>query len=205
MSRKFKFTIIALLLFTLWTGFSWFLAEKLIVEKPLEHAEAIVILGGSSVYLERTRRASGLFENGVAPKILLTDDGERAGWSRTEQRNTPFVELAKSELIAQGVSPESIEIIKPAGSGTIYEAEELQKIAAERNLKTVLLVTSAYHTRRALWIFERVLAKDDIEIGIRSAPPGVQTPEPFLWWLTPFGWRVVGGEYVKLAYYWIRY
>lgn len=205
MSRGFKIAIVTLLLILAWFLLAWFLAERLIIEKPLESADAILILGGSSVYIERAQRAAEIYKQGIAPKIILTDDGERAGWSRSEKRNTPYVELAKKELIAQGVEPENIEIIKPRGSGTIYEAEEFREIAAERNFKRVLLVTSAYHTRRALWTFEKILADGNTEIGIESAPTGEQTPPPFIWWLSPFGWKVVAGEYIKSAYYWVYY
>jgi uncharacterized SAM-binding protein YcdF (DUF218 family) len=205
MSRRFKFLIILLSIFLAWILIAWVLAENLVVEWELPRADAILILGGSSVYKERTRKAAEIYRNGIATKIFLTDDGERGGWSKVEQRNPPFVELAQKELIAQGVAPENIEIVKPRGSGTIYEAEEFQKIIREQNIKTVLLVTSAYHTRRALWTFEKILADDKTEVGSESPPTGEQTPPPFVWWLTPFGWNVVAGEYVKLAYYWLYY
>lgn len=205
MSRGFKISIIALLIIIAWIFLAWFLAERLIIEKTLPRADAILILSGSSVYVERTQRAAEIYKQGIAPKIVLTDDGERAGWSRIEQRNPPYVDLAKKDLLAQGVSPENIEIIKPNGSGTIYEAQEFKKYAEGQNLKKVLLITSAYHTRRTFWTFQRVFSGDDIEIGISFAPIAGRTPPPFIWWLSPFGWNVVAGEYVKSAYYWMYY
>ena len=63
----------------------------------------------------------------------------------------------------------------------------------------------AYHSRRALWTFEKVFATEDVEIGIESAPTGQQTPPPFYWWLTARGWQMVAGEYVKSLYYWVCY
>ncbi len=204
-SSLLRLIIIFLSLFLIWFVFAWFLAENLIVEKTLPRADVILIPGGSKVYVERTRKAAELYKQGAAPKILLADDGKRGGWSRAEQRNPAFVELAQKELIAQGVAPENIKIFKPAGSGTIYEAQEFQKIARERNFRSVLLVTSAYHTRRTLWTFEKILTGENMEIGVESASTGVQTPQPYVWWLSPFGWDVVAGEYVKWVYYWIYY
>jgi uncharacterized SAM-binding protein YcdF (DUF218 family) len=206
-SRIFKFLVIILALFFVWILVAPFLAKFLIVEKSLDKADAILVLGGSSVYVERTQKAAILFKQGVAPKVLLTDDGRRSGWSRIEERNPPFVDLAKKELIAQGVPAEAIEILEPKVSGTIYEVEVLQKEAKEKNLNSVLIVTSAYHTRRSLWIFEKVFAENNIqtEIGIESAMPGQQTPTPFMWWLSPRGWNLVAGEYVKTFYYWVYY
>ena len=205
MNRRFKVLVILLLVFLAWILFAWFLAERLIVEKPLDQADAILVLGGSKVYLERTNKAAELYKKGVAPKILLTDDGGRGGWSSVEQRNPPYVDLAKRELLAQGVPVENIEILQPQVSGTISEAQNLRKKIEETNWKRILIVTSAYHTRRSLWTFQTVLAENKIEIGIQPAPVGQQTPMPFVWWLSPFGWNLVAGEYVKSAYYWMSF
>jgi len=205
MTRSFKLIICFLLLFLAWILFAWFLAENLIVEKPLEKADAILILSGSSVYLERTQKAALVYRQGIAPKILLTDDGGLAGWSKTEKRNPKFVEVARNNLIAEGVPAENIEILEPQVSGTIYEAEVLRDKLEQTGWKSVLLVTSAYHTRRSLWTFERVLANRAVEIGIVSSPTGEQTPPPFIWWLSRKGWNLVAGEYVKSVYYRLNY
>ena len=155
-SRKLKIAVVLLLIFAVWILFAPYLAENLIIEKPLERADAILVLGGSSVFMERTQKAAEVFKNGAAPQIILTDDGEKAGWSKIEKRNPPYVELARKNLILNGVPFEAIEIIKPDGSGTIYEAQILREKAGENNWKTILLVTSAYHTRRTLRTFEKV-------------------------------------------------
>lgn len=204
-SRAFKFLVTFLLLLTAWIFTAPFLAENLIVEKPLERADVILVLAGSSVYRERTRKAAEIYKQGVAPKIILTDDGEKGGWSQIEKRNPPFVELARSDLIAQGVPAEAIEIIVPNGSGTAHEARITQEKARENNWKTILLVTSAYHTRRALWSFEKVSGNAELQFGIVAAPAGEQTPMPEYWWFSPRGWNFVAGEYVKSFYYWLCY
>lgn len=204
MSRTFKVVIVLLSLLILWIFLAPFLAENLIIEKPLEKADAILVLSGSSVYQERTHKAAQVYHSGVAKKILLSDDGGRAGWSQKEQRNPPFIYLARQELIAQGVAEEDIEFLKPQVTGTISEARNLRTEIEKEHWQSVLIVTSAYHTKRSLRTFERVIGKD-IRIGIVSAPTGNQTPMPSIWWLSPKGWRVVAGEYVKMFVYWIYY
>ena len=193
----------------LWSLLAWWLAERLIVQQPLEKADVIVVLGGSATYLERTQKAAGLFREKTSGRIILTNDGLQSGWSPAEQKNLYFVELARRELIAQGVPPENIEELSPIVSGTKDEAvlvgEEIQK----RGWQRVLIVTSAYHSRRSLWLFE-LYAKNgakngtqnpQVEFGIVSPPTGEQTPAPLFWWLTPKGWNMVAGEYLKSAYY----
>jgi uncharacterized SAM-binding protein YcdF (DUF218 family) len=207
LSRKFKFVVLLLTIILIWIFAAPRLAEGLIVEKPLARADAIFVLSGSSVYVERAQKAAELYKQGISDKILLTDDGARGGWSQTERRNPPFAELAKNELIRQSVRAENIEILDEKVSGTIDEARILRKIAGERNLKSILLVTSAYHSRRVLRTFEKAFAETgfSIELGIAPAPTGVQTPPPALWWLSPFGWQTVAGEYVKSFLYWVYY
>jgi len=72
-------------------------------------------------------------------------------------------------------------------------------------LHRLLIVTSGYHSRRALWSVRRACEDSGIEIGIDSAPPGWQTPSPWVWWSKRRGWKLVAGEYVKMIYYWTKY
>lgn len=206
-TRSFKLITILLLSLLAWILLAWFAAEHLIVEKPVERAEAILVLGGSAAYIERTQKAAQLFNDKIAPKIFLTNDGTKAGWSKKEQRNPPYVELAEQSLIGQGIPKENIEILPTVTESTQDEADLLAKTAKERNLKSILLVTSAYHTRRTLWTFEKTMQYNDVpvKIGIESPPTGQQTPPPFYWWLTANGWRFVAGEYLKSVYYWVYY
>jgi uncharacterized SAM-binding protein YcdF (DUF218 family) len=204
MSRTFRISIIFLILFVIWIFIAPFLATNLIVEKPLEKADVILVLSGSSVFKERTHRAAQIYKAGVARKILLSDDGGLAGWSVREQRNPPFVYLARQELISQGVARDDIEVLEKQVTGTIWEARNLREKTEKENWKSVVLVTSAYHTKRSLWTFEEVLGKD-IRIGIVSSPTGEETPPPKIWWLSGKGWQFVAGEYVKFLVYWVYY
>lgn len=207
MKRKLKFAVLILVFFLGWIIAAPFLATNLIVEKPLEKSDAILVLGGSGTYLERTAKAAEVYKQGVAPRILLTDDGERAGWSRAEQKNPAFFELAQKNLVRLGVPAENIEVLPPEVTGTIYEARLTAEKARQDGLKKVLIVTSAYHTRRSLWIFEKIFAAEKLEteIGIVHAATGIQTPNPQIWWLKPKGWQTVAGEYLKSAVYWLFY
>lgn len=205
MNRRVKLVIIALIAVVVWVVSAPLLATSLIVEKPMDKADAILVLGGSATYIERTRKAADLYKKGLAPRVFLTDDGERAGWSKKEQRNTPYFELAKRALASHGVPAEAIKILPGEVTGTDWEARVLSAEIETSGLRSVLLVTSAYHSRRALWTFERFLAGKDVQIGLAHAPAGEQTPAPRFWWVWPKGWQMVAGEYVKSAVYWAYY
>ena len=205
MKRRLIYLLIFAVIGCWWVLLSPSLATYLIVEKPLEHADAIIVLSGSAVYKERTRKAAELYKQGVAPRIFITNDCENAGWSRTEKTNPPFVELEQRELIANGVSPEAITVLPGQVSGTDQEAKALAEEVAAKPINSILIVTSAYHMRRAIWTFEKALAGKNIEIGIAHPPPGEQTPNPNYWWVKPRGWQMVAGEYVKSIVYYAYY
>lgn len=194
-----------LVLIVVWAVVAWVGARALIVSALLDSADAIVVLSGSSTYVERTHKAAELYRQRRAPLVLLTDDHTQGGWSSALQRNPYFVERATDELIKQGVPAEKIRIIPGTGSSTHDESLLIKDYASTQRLRSLLVVTSAYHSRRALRTLRQSFAGTETLIGIDPVPPGSQTPSPAFWWVRPEGWPAVGGEYVKLIYYWFRY
>ncbi|HSE31989.1 MAG TPA: YdcF family protein [Pyrinomonadaceae bacterium] len=192
-------------LIVFWFVLAWVGARALIVQQDLPTADAIVILSGSSTYVERTQKAAELYRQGRAPLIVLTDDNTRGGWSNALQRNPYFVERAHDELTKQGVPPDKIRVAPGIAASTRDEALIIRDYALAQRLKSILIVTSAYHSRRALRILRLTFAGGETSLGIAPAPTGAQTPSPVLWWLYLEGWRSVAGEYVKLIYYWLKY
>jgi uncharacterized SAM-binding protein YcdF (DUF218 family) len=187
---------------------AWFvaaplLANHLIISRPLEQPEAMIVLSGSSQYVERCRKAAELYRERKISLIYLTNDGELSGWSVTDQRNVPFLELERRELVANGVLHDSIRVLDGTVKGTDDEAKAMANEAKAQGLKSVLIVTSPYHTRRAYRAFERMFVETGIQIGIEYAPLNDEQPSPYYWWLSLRGWQLVGGEYVKSAVYWV--
>lgn len=188
-----------------WSLLAWAAASALVVNEELPRADRIVVLAGSSTYRERTRLAAELFREGRAPKITLTNDNQRGGWSNELQRNPLFVERAAAELRDAGVPEDEIETLPRVVSSTHDEALVLREHAETEGLRSLLVVTSAYHSRRALWTFRKVFEGSGISVGLMNVPPGDETPPAATWWLHARGWQVVAGEYVKLVYYRLRY
>jgi uncharacterized SAM-binding protein YcdF (DUF218 family) len=189
----------------LWSLVAWGSARALVVEKKLDYADSIVVLAGSTTYQERVRHAAQLLKEGRAPRIILTNDNQRGGWSEQKQTNPFFVEFAYEKLQSLGVRSDQIDMISPPAPGTYYEATELREYAQVHKLRSLLVVTSAYHSRRALWTFQRVFAGSGIELGVDPVPTGEQTPIPATWWLHVRGWKMVPVEYVKIVFYRVWY
>jgi uncharacterized SAM-binding protein YcdF (DUF218 family) len=196
--RLLKWLLVAILI---WQMLAWVAARALVVNAPLDSADAIVVLSGSSSYVERTEKAAQLYHQGRAPRVLLTNDDTRGGWSNTLKRNPYFVERATDELIKRGVPAGRIAIVPGIASSTQTEALLLKDYATTQGLQSILVVTSASHSRRALRSLRQSFAGTRTTVGLESAP-GQSTA---FWWLQPEGWRAVGSEFVKLVYYWFQY
>ena len=191
-----------LLLVCLWL-IAWLGARALIVSAPLEHADAIVVLSGSSTLAERTQHAARLYSQNRASKILLTTDNHQGGWSTSEQRNPYFHEIAVKELTGLGVPAQNVEVVGPPVNSTWDEAQVISEYSKTHNLHSILIVTSGYHSRRALRTF-RTLVGSPTQVGIDPVETGIQTPPPATWWMYPRGWQLVFVEYLKLIYYLCR-
>jgi uncharacterized SAM-binding protein YcdF (DUF218 family) len=189
----------------IWPLAAWGGARFLITDAPLETADAIVILGGSAAYKERAREAAKLLHEGRSPLILITNDNRHGPWSSAEQRNPYFYERAFEEVRNAGVPPKNVDLALTPVISTYQEAEVIRDYARQHELHSILIVTSAYHSRRALWVFTRIFRDTGIRVGLISVPPGDESPRPATWWLSRQGWNLVPTEYVKMIYYVIKY
>jgi uncharacterized SAM-binding protein YcdF (DUF218 family) len=203
--RARRFMVAALIALAAWPFAAWVAARALIVDCELERADAVVVLAGSSTYRERARHAAGIYARGRAPLVLLTDDGQRSGWSAERQTNPLFYERAAEELLKSGVPAERIRVLPGVVTSTHDEALRVREFAEGEGARSLLVVTAAYQSRRARWTMERVLGASGVRVGVDSPPPGEESPPASTWWLRGLGWKLVPGEYVKLVYYVLRY
>jgi len=204
-SRARRLARACVALVVLWPLVAWGVARALVVRDEWPRADVIVVLSGASEYVERTRYAAELWRRGVAPKIVLTNDNLRGGWNSEQQRNPYFIEREAEELRRAGVPGAQIEALPEPVASTYDEAVRLRAYASEQGIGSVLVVTSAYHSRRALWTMRRVFGGTSVRVGVAPVATGAQTPTPLTWWLSARGWRSVAPEYPKLVYYRLRY
>jgi uncharacterized SAM-binding protein YcdF (DUF218 family) len=179
----------------------------IVTDPPPRPADAMVVLSGSSAYTERIAQAARLYRAGLAPDVLLTNDGQISAWSTSEGGNPFFYERAADELSRLGVPRDRIHVLPELVYSTYDEARRLRQYVCSERLHSLIVVTSAYHTRRTRWVFEAVLPAA-LRLEVSPAPLDVSTtlgPQPAFWWVRESGWRRVGLEYLKAAVYRIRY
>jgi len=137
-----------------------FAGEGLVVEDPLDKSDAIILLSDDNFYADRATRAAELFRQNLGPTVVASGIRLRpyAGIS----------ELMTHDLVERGVPKEHILSFPQDADNTREEAEALRTLVTQKGWKSVIIVTSNYHTRRARYIFRRVFPRE-IKIAIASA------------------------------------
>jgi uncharacterized SAM-binding protein YcdF (DUF218 family) len=177
------------------------IANYLIINDRLQPADAIFLL--NSEYDTRPFRASELYKQGLAPVVVI---------ARAE--NTPVVDLGllpNDTDISVGVMeklsvPSEKIIILPVPGGatsTFDEAAALKQYIEQNRVLRIILVTSAFHTRRARWIFEKTLA--GLPVKLELAPVPYMGFDQTNWWKNETGLITLNNEYIKLVYYYFKY
>ena len=203
--RSRRAAVAAVVALAAWPLVAWGAARWLVVGCDLDRADAVVILSGSSTYRERARRAAEIYAEGRAPLVVLTNDGQKSGWSVEAQRNPYFFERESEELSRRGVPAGSVRVIEGEVASTYEEARRVREFAEANGLRSLIVVTAPYQTRRALWALRRVSGGSGLRVAVDAPAPGEESPRASSWWWHALGWRLVPGEYLKLAYYVARY
>jgi uncharacterized SAM-binding protein YcdF (DUF218 family) len=177
----------------------------LVADQAPRRADAIVVLSGSVP--DRILEAVDLYKAGFAPSIVLCREPENAGFRALRERGASLpriYELNVSVARQLGVPDSAITVLERAAGSTFSEARIVLRYLQQHGAKSMLLVTSKYHTRRAGAIY-RHLAGDRIEIFTR--PARTDGFDPDHWWHDRMSIRRVLIEYQKLAlfYLWDRW
>jgi len=170
-------------------------AGKLLVVDAPEPSDVIVVLAGETD--RRPARALLLLEQGYGRKMILNVPAQATIYEFNE------LQLAQ-KYIQELPQAAAISICPIEGLSTRDEARDTQKCLARENSARVLLVTSDFHTRRALNIFRHEIpgtifsvaaAADDAQFGTRWwthrqwAKTLVDEGLRWLWWKAVDQWR----------------
>ncbi len=176
-----------------------FLAPWLQYQDQPERADYIVALAGDG---HRLIKAAELYKQGLAPKILLSNERIRPP-SRLQELAAQLgypkvdpVEFRRRLLVQLGVPESAMESFGEGHISTAEEAEALKRFLAGR-ARTVILVTSPYQARRAKLVFEHVMPQVRWLI---VWPPEGSLPER--WWADQDAAQRTVSETAKLLYFW---
>ena len=122
------------------------------IKKPQQKIDAIYVFCGIlGEYLWRVDAAAEAFKRYSANEIILFDDGNLGPWVPALKKNLTFVERAQRRLIQKGVPKNDILILRSNFEETWGEAKALDIFLNRHPARSLLIVTSPYHLRRAYW------------------------------------------------------
>jgi uncharacterized SAM-binding protein YcdF (DUF218 family) len=167
----------------------------LVVEQPLEHAQAIVVLAGQMPF--RELEAASLYRDGWASQIVLVpgfDKPEHRAMADLGVTITPDWQLRRQLLERLGVPAQALVVAQGAADDTLTELE-LADRAIHAEAGPVILVTSKYHARRVQSAWHHIA--DPSRPGVVR----VAQRDPFdpdRWWTTHEMRTAVAHEYLGL-------
>jgi uncharacterized SAM-binding protein YcdF (DUF218 family) len=156
--------------------------DILTVDSGSVKAGVIIVLGGGSH--ERPLRAAELFMEKAAPRIIISGAGDD--------------EINRQLLLKAGVPVAAIQV-EGKSHTTRENAEFTIKLLRAEKIPSAILVTSWYHSRRALKTFAHV------------APDITFYSRPSYFAFARDDWKKLGIikrmhlEFLKLPGYWVRY
>jgi uncharacterized SAM-binding protein YcdF (DUF218 family) len=203
--------------------------QLLCVDSGPMKADVIIVLGGGAG--ERPVRAAELFQQGAAPKVIVSGEGDaefnkqvliKAGVppgaiqlepeSRNTKENAVFsIALLRADQAAEarhaesdarpGQEPTPQPTLSPSGAERGISGDH-RPTDSPKHRTTVIIVTSWYHSRRALRSFQHFAP----DIQFYSRPAYAQNEQRLdVAEENKARQRRVRLEYVKLIGYWVRY
>ncbi len=167
-------------------------ARWLMRQDMLAPADLIVSLGGDALCL-RERRAAELYQQGFAGQIIVS------GYSYGPDLDTSVGSQAYVRSL--GIPASNVRAM-PDGRNTRIEVEHITALMRARGWRSAIIVTSPFHSRRALFTFER--AAPDLQFSSAPVPPQAPEWQPDRWWtrrgdlgLTVREWLAWGNTWIN--------
>jgi uncharacterized SAM-binding protein YcdF (DUF218 family) len=167
------------------------IGEFLVDEQAPVKSDVALVLAGDSRG-RRILRAGELVRQGMAPVALISGPMEVYGVNEA----TLAIQFAQS----RGFPPEYFHALPIRALSTLDEARAIGPELRRRSVRSVLLVTSNFHTRRAAEIFRRVVGNDIRFITIAA---GDEYFGPDSWWHNREGQKTVFYELSKTLAGWV--
>ncbi|WP_199624212.1 YdcF family protein [Paenibacillus alkalitolerans] len=159
-----------------------------------EKADAVIVLG-SDVGGERTRKAAELYKQGIAPRLILSD-GTRMSW------RTMAVDEMYALAAVSGVPEE--DILQEKKSRSTYEnALYTKEMMLEQGFDSAVVVTADWHARRSKHVFDKVYLGTGITLNYCGAQDSSSDFDN--WWTDGEKQQTVLTEWAKTIIYWVKY
>lgn len=175
------------------------LAKAWIVDDPLTRADVIVVLDGGPE--TRPFAAARLYQEGHAPKILVMR--HRAGPTAQLGVTAPAAEIVRQILMKQGVAEADVAILNDEVISTHEESIAVRNWIGTNHVKSMIIPTDVFHTRRVRWLFRKQLKDLGVQVLVQAVP--VREYKTQDWWQHEPGIVAFQNEVLKYFYYRLKY
>ncbi len=149
--------------------------------------DAIVAVSGGDT-TARAKEAIKLYQNGWAPQLVFSGAAlDKSGPSNAQ--------AMRKVAIASGVPANKI-LVEEESVNTEENARNTRELIQQNKLQRIILVTSAYHQRRASLEFGRKIQGTALFVVNHPVSHDDQWSET--WYFTPTGWWLAIGELFKI-------
>ncbi len=162
------------------------LGGMLVEDDPLQKCDAAVVLSGEPGDGLRTRAAVKLYKEGWVRKIVLS--GARGSFNHHES------DFSQPLAISLGVPRDDTIAVPHSALSTLEEVQTLAPQIEQKGLRSIIVVTSNYHTRRAARYFRRV-SRGRLEVRAAAATDNWFFVDS--WWHTREGLKTFFYEFTK--------
>lgn len=161
--------LVATYVLLFYTPIAWLVAEPLRVTEAPRRADMIVVFAGGvgesgragGGYQERLKRAVELYHQDYAPRMIFS-----SGFSFA------FREAEVMKILATSLGvPSNVILLEDKAASTYENVVFVGRILELHGWRRILLVSSPYHMRRAVWTFRRVAPQVEV---IASPVPASQ-------------------------------
>lgn len=176
------------------------MGQYLVVEHPPAKSDLIVCLGGGNV--ERGLAAADLYTRGFASKIFVARERIPDGYDILRRRGVSYPESRDLMIVmlkGLGVPASAVLTDDTPSESTATEAALVAGLVKQNNFRSLILITSPTHSRRAWLVFKKVMEKEGIRILV--VPSSYSEFKAEKWWKNRADSKEVLLEYQKLAYY----
>jgi uncharacterized SAM-binding protein YcdF (DUF218 family) len=189
---RLRLLVVLVLAVAIWLPFA---GSLLIASEEPVAADAIIVLAGNSA--DRLPHAEDLRARGFANLIVVSN--ERV---HTHGLETTWLALYQAGIAAPNLPADAvITLDDPPPESTIDEARRAADVLANHGLHSALLVTDAFHSRRASLLFRAVFARRGLSVRPTPVPDLLDLAH---WWTHPLAARRVAEEWTKFFYYLVQ-
>jgi uncharacterized SAM-binding protein YcdF (DUF218 family) len=154
-------------------------------------SDAIVVVSGGDTNA-RVQEGVALFKAGWGKQLIFSGAAaDETGLSNALAMKKYAVKLGVSEAF---ISTEEFS------RNTAENAQNTSRYIEQNNLSRIILVTSAYHQRRASLEFSRSVGET---VEVINHPVMRDRQWSAYWWATPVGWWLVIGELAKIGIFYV--